>query len=112
MEFDNNKPIYLQISDSLCERILSGSLAPDDRILSVRELGAELGVNPNTVARSYEKLTDAGIIYTKRGLGYFVAPGANEIVLENERKKFMETELPLFVKRSALLGIDLKEVLK
>ena len=69
MEFDANKPIYLQISDSLCERILSGSLQPEDRILSVRELGAEIGVNPNTVARSYEKLTDAGIIYTKRGLG-------------------------------------------
>ena len=78
MEFDNNKPIYLQISDSLCERILSGELKPEDRILSVRELGSELGVNPNTVARSYEKLTDAGIISTKRGLGYFVAPGAKE----------------------------------
>ena len=75
MEFDSNKPIYLQISDRLCERILSGDLKPEDRILSVRELGAEIGVNPNTVARSYEKLTDAGIIYTKRGLGYFVAPG-------------------------------------
>lgn len=112
MEFDNNKPIYLQISDSLCERILTGGISPDDRILSVRELGAELGVNPNTVARSYEKLTEAGIIYTKRGLGYFVAPGAKEIVLENERKKFMETELPLFVRRSNLLGINLKDILK
>ena len=111
MEFDNNKPIYLQISDSLCERILSGELKPEDRILSVRELGAELGVNPNTVARSYEKLTDAGIIYTKRGLGYFVAPGAKEIVLEAPRKDFMENEWPRLLKRAALLDINLKELL-
>jgi len=110
MEFDNNKPIYLQISDSLCERILSGELKPEDRILSVRELGSELGVNPNTVARSYEKLTDAGIIYTKRGLGYFVAPGAKEIVLEAQRKDFMENEWPRLLKRAALLGIDLKKM--
>ena len=111
MEFDANKPIYLQISDSLCERILSGSLQPEDRILSVRELGAEIGVNPNTVARSYEKLTDAGIIYTKRGLGYFVAPGAREVVLEAERKSFMENEWPKLLKRAALLDIDLKKLI-
>lgn len=111
MEFDSNKPIYLQISDSLCERILSGELKPEDRILSVRELGAEIGVNPNTVARSYEKLTDAGIIYTKRGLGYFVAPGAKEIVLEAERKSFLENEWPKLLKRAELLDIDLNKLL-
>ena len=110
MEFDSNKPIYLQISDSLCERILSGDLKPEDRILSVRELGAEIGVNPNTVARSYEKLTDAGIIYTRRGLGYFVAPGAKEIVLEAERKSFLENEWPKLLKRAELLDIDLNKL--
>lgn len=111
MEFDSNKPIYLQISDSLCERILSGELKPEDRILSVRELGAEIGVNPNTVARSYEKLTDAGIIYTKRGLGYFVAPGAKEIVLDAERKSFLENDWPKLLKRAELLDIDLKKLI-
>ena len=111
MEFDSNKPIYLQISDSLCERILSGELKPEDRILSVRELGAELGVNPNTVARSYEKLTDDGIIYTKRGLGYFVSAGARDRVLEAERKSFLENDWPRLLKRAALLDIDLEKLL-
>lgn len=111
MEFDSNKPIYLQISDSLCERILSGELKPEDRILSVRELGAELGVNPNTVARSYEILTDDGIIYTKRGLGYFVSAGARERVLDAERKSFLENDWPRLLKRAALLDIDLKKLL-
>ena len=71
MEFNSNRPIYLQICDWICERILSGDLAPDSRIQSVREFGAEIGVNPNTVMRSYEKLTADGIIYNKRGIGYF-----------------------------------------
>lgn len=110
MEFDNNRPIYLQISDSICEKILANELKPEDRILSVREYGAEIGVNPNTVARSYEKLTDAGIIYTKRGMGYFVTADARDIVLKVQRQDFLENELPKVFKRAALLGIDIKNI--
>ena len=95
MEFDNNKPIYLQICDRLCERIPS-----------VREFGADIGVNPNTVMRTYEKLTADGVLYNKRGIGYFISPEARSIVLENERKTFMETELPAILRRMKLLGID------
>lgn len=112
MEFDPNKPIYLQICDNICEQILSGGLAPESRILSVREYGASIGVNPNTVARSYEKLTDAGIIYNKRGIGYFVAAPARDIILEQQRREFLENEAPLFIKRMKLLGIDPSEILK
>ena len=111
MEFDSNKPIYLQIVDSICEKILTGELAPGDRILSVREYGIEIGVAPNTVARSYEKMTDDGIIYTKRGLGYFVCDEARARVLEKERKDFMDNEVPRFLKRMNLLGIDKKDIL-
>lgn len=66
MEFDGNKPIYLQIVDVICDNILDGTLKPDGRILSVREYGAQLGVNPNTIMRSYEKLTTDEIIYKDR----------------------------------------------
>ena len=112
MEFDQNKPIYLQICDAICEQILDGRLAPEDRIPSVREYGADIGVNPNTVARSYEKLTDAGIIYTKRGLGYFVTAEARENVLQIEKKRFLEEDVPAFLKKMTLLEIDPKEILK
>ncbi len=112
MEFDSNKPIYLQIGDSVCNKILRKELLPEDRILSVREMGAQIGVNPNTVARSYEKLMDAGIIYNKRGMGFYVAQDAREIVLSRERKAFLETELPAFLKRMELLGLSAEELLK
>ena len=111
MEFDSNRPIYLQICDSICERILAGVLKPEERILSVRELGAELGVNPNTVARSYEKLTDEGVIQTRRGLGYFVCPDAPERVVSRERKEFLDNEWPKVLKRAELLKINLKELI-
>ena len=106
MEFRDNKPIYLQISDVICEKILSGELKAEDRLMSVREYGALIGVNPNTMMRTYEKLTDDGVIYNKRGIGYFVCPDARKTVLENERKSFMENELPAILKRIQLLEID------
>lgn len=106
MEFDSNKSIYLQIYDAICESILRGSLCADARIASVREYGAEIGVNPNTVMRSYEKLTNDGIIYNKRGIGYFISKDAKEIVLQTQRKEFLENELPAILRRMELLGID------
>lgn len=110
MEFDSNKSIYLQICDAICERILSGNLAPDERIPSVREYGADIGVNPNTIMRSYEKLTNEGIIYNRRGIGYFIGPGARDIVLENMKKDFLENELPHIVRKMNLLGIKPEDI--
>ena len=106
MEFRDNKPICLQIGDVICEKILSGELKAEDRLMSVREYGALIGVNPNTMMRTYEKLTDDGVIYNKRGIGYFVCPDARKTVLANERKSFMENELPAILKRIQLLEID------
>ncbi len=111
MEFDNNKAIYLQIYDAICEQILSGKLDPDGRIPSVREYGAEIGVNPNTIMRTYEKLTADGIIYNKRGIGYFICPDARATVLEAQRKDFLENELPAILRKMKLLGIPPEEAL-
>ena len=110
MDFNQNKPIYLQIADSICEKILSGEYLPDERILSVRELGISLGVNPNTIARVYEHLQGMEIIYNKRGIGYFVAPDAPEKVLQIHREEFLRNELPVVVKKMKLLGIPLEEL--
>ena len=110
MEFDSNKSIYLQICDAICESILKGDLGPDSRIPSVREYGAEIGVNPNTVMRSYEKLTGEGIIYNKRGIGYFISKDARRIVLDTRRQDFLENELPQILRKMELLGISLQDL--
>ncbi len=112
MEFDSNRPIYLQIADNICEKVLSGELKASDRIPSVREWGASIGVNPNTVARSYEVLSNRGVIYNQRGIGFFIAGDAVEVIRSSERKKFIEEELPAFRNRAELLGVNLKEYIK
>lgn len=109
MEFDVNKPIYIQIADNICEKILAAELTPGERIPSVREWGANIGVNPNTVARSYEILANRGIVYNQRGIGFFIANDAIELIKNIERKKFLDEELPAFKNRATLLGIDLKQ---
>ncbi len=109
MEFDSNKPIYIQIADNICEKILSGEMTPGSRIPSVREWGAKIGVNPNTVARSYEILTNKSVIYNQRGIGFFVSDNAISAIQESELDKFIKEEIPAFINRAKLLGIDLKE---
>ena len=106
MNFNTEKPIYLQIVDVISDRILSGELKGGDRIPSVREYGADIGVNPNTMMRSYEKLTADGIIYNKRGIGYFVSDDARDTVLATQRKDFIEKEVPAIRQRMKLLGLD------
>jgi len=108
MDFNTEKPIYLQIADSICKRILSGELQADQRIPSVREYGAEIGVNPNTMARSYEKLTNDGVIYQKRGIGYFISADAKDKVLSEMKQDFLNKEVPQIKSKLSLLGLDYK----
>ena len=111
MEFNAHKPIYLQICSQIYEKILGGELKADDRLLSVRELGIELGVNPNTIMRSYEVMQNAGIIYNKRGIGYFIANEAKDLVLKQMKEEFINEELPQVIKKMKLLGITNEEFL-
>ena len=109
MEFNAHKPIYLQICSQLYEQILRGELKADDRILSVRDYGIQLGVNPNTIMRSYETMTAAGIIYNKRGIGYFISNEAKDLVLKQMKEEFINEELPQVIKKMKLLGISTEE---
>jgi GntR family transcriptional regulator len=110
MEFRDNKAIYLQIAEFICERILLKQWAVGDKIPSVRELAVQLEVNPNTVARTVEFLQQKDIIFTKRGMGYFVSDEAVEKVLAFKKDDFLQNDLPLFFKNIQLLGIDFEEL--
>lgn len=110
MEFRDNKAIYLQIAEFICERILLKQWAVGDKIPSVRELAVQLEVNPNTVARTVEFLQQKDIIFTKRGMGYFVSDDAVEKVLAFKKDDFLQNDLPLFFKNIQLLGIDFEEL--
>ncbi len=110
MEFRDNKAIYLQIAEFICERILLKEWAVGDKIPSVRELAVQLEVNPNTVMRTMDFLQQKDIIFTKRGMGYFVAEEAENKVKNFRKEDFLQNDLPPFFKNIQLLGIDFEEL--
>jgi hypothetical protein len=109
---ENNKAIYLQIADRISDDILQGKYDSDSRIPSVREYAASVEVNANTVMRSYERLTAKGLIFNKRGIGFFVSPDAKEKIIEEKSEDLMKRQLPPLFKLMNHLGIspdDLKK---
>ena len=112
MIFSNDKPIYIQMADRLCDEILAGKYKDDDRIPSVREYSVLLEVNTNTAVKAYDELARANIIYNKRGLGYFVTPGAKKQILKERKQEFMKERLPELFRQMRLLGIGIEEVCK
>ena len=67
------RPLYVQIIDEVRRALVVGSLEPDDPLPSVRQLAAELKLNPNTVQQAYRELERDGVVYVRRGLGTFAA---------------------------------------
>ena len=112
MDFKDTKAIYLQIADYVCEQILLQRWKENDRILSVRELGVALEVNPNTALRAYDFLQNKEIILNKRGIGYFAADNAIAQVKRYKKQQFIENDLPEVLKTMQLLEMDFAELEK
>ena len=112
MNFENNKAIYEQMADRLCDEIIAGTYKADDRIPSVREYAVMLQVNTNTAVKAYELLSREEIIYNRRGLGYFVSVDAREQIMTTRRKIFLTQSLPSIFREMNLLGITIEEVEK
>jgi DNA-binding transcriptional regulator YhcF (GntR family) len=110
MQFHDRKAIYLQIADIFFDQILRDKIKPKEKIPSVRELAQQLEVTPNTVQRSYLYLQDKGIIYNKRGIGYFVAQDAKQRAREIKLQEFVDQELPLFFSQMEALGLSFDEL--
>ena len=110
MDFDNSKPIYLQIAEVFYENILEKKWKEEERIPSVREIAMLVEVNPNTAIRAFNHLQDLGVIYNKRGIGYFVNPEAQTAILDSKRREFFDNVLPEFLRSAELLGISTHEI--
>lgn len=112
MNFNEHKPIYLQISDLICEKILNDEYREDERIPSIRELSGILGVNPNTVMRSFEYLKSIEVIYDKRGVGFFVSADGKQKVKSIYKQLFLDDDLPLIINKIKLLDIEIDVIFK
>lgn len=109
MDFRNQKAIYLQIADFVCEQILLNKWKEKDKIPSIRELAINLEVNPNTVMRTYSFLEEQEIIEMQRGIGYFVADKAAKNALKFKKEEFLSEDLPQLFKSMDLLDIGLED---
>ena len=110
MEFSEPRSIYLQIADQVRGRVLQGEWEDGERIPSIREMAVELGVNPNTVTRSYQALLDWGVVVNRRGRGYFVGECAAERALKTMREEFLRHELPRIARALQMLDIGIDEL--
>ncbi len=110
MDFDNSKPIYLQIVDFFYENILAKRWHEEERIPSVREVAVMVEVNPNTAIRAFNYLQEQNVIYNKRGIGYFVSENGFNKVLDIKKIEFMEVILPDVFKKMRLLNVQFDEV--
>ena len=110
-EWNENQPIYRQLRDRVVAMILDGVLKEGDPLPSVRNVAAEYRVNPLTVLKSYQQLVDEGLVESRRGLGMFINSGARGLLLEGERRKFLEEEWPRISQTIQRLGLKAEELL-
>jgi len=110
-EFSDNKPIYRQIVDYAYNLIIDGSWPPGERVPSVRELAADLGVNTRTVLKAMEDLQASEVIFSKRGMGFSLAEDAPEKVMKERRKEFFADTLPHLAEEMKRLGLTASDIL-
>ncbi len=110
MHFKPNYPIYLQVVDFVCERILTRVWAENCKIPSVKELSVMTAVNPNTVIKSLTYLLENDILLTQRGVGYFLTEDAYQKTIDLKRKQVIKEDLPDVFSNMKLLGISLEEL--
>ena len=111
-DFHTSQPIFVQIRQRLTEMILRGSVGEGDALPSVRQIAADLSVNPLTVTKAFDALVDLGVVEKRRGLGMFVTPGARAQLLTHERDKFLKEDWPRIAAQIKALDLDLKSLLK
>ena len=107
---NDNKPLFLQIKAWIEDHILRDEWHSGSQRPSVRELSAEFGVNPNTIARTYERLTLDGTVRSARGVGFFVAEEAKSAIIKQRKEEFYNEQMPAFIQQMQLLGITPDEI--
>jgi GntR family transcriptional regulator len=110
-QWDESQPIYRQLRDRVVAMMLEGVLKEGEALPSVRQVAAEYRLNPLTVLKAYQQLSDEGLVEKRRGLGMFVAPGASKALMKDERSRFLETDWPKIRATIQRLGLSAETLL-
>lgn len=109
MNFSPSYPIYRQVADFICEKVLTSVWRDGERLPAVKDLAVLTSVNPNTVIKALTWLQDNDVLTTRRGVGYFLTEGAAARTLALKRREFIEEDLPGVFDSMRLLSLDLEE---
>lgn len=108
---NQEKSIYIQISEMIENDILRDVILEDERVPSTNELAKLYAINPATAAKGINILVDAGILYKKRGIGMFVSDGAKEVIRTKRKAQFYENYVSEIVNEAKTLGITKAELI-
>jgi GntR family transcriptional regulator len=111
-EWSDNTPIYVQLRERVLAQILEGAIKPGEPLPSVRQVAGELAINPLTVSKAYQTLTDEGVVEKRRGLGLYVAEGADRELRLRERERFLHEDWPQIVARIRRLELAPETLLR
>ena len=112
MEFTDNQAIYLQIADFMCANILQKTWQEGEKIPSIRDIAVKVEVNPNTAMRTFNYLQEQGIIFNKRGIGYFVAEQGYQKTMELKRMQLLREDLPKMFRMLDLVDLSFEDLRK
>jgi GntR family transcriptional regulator len=110
-KWNESQPIYRQLRDRVVAMMLEGTLKEGEALPSVRQVATEYRLNPLTVLKAYQQLSDEGLVEKRRGLGMFVSPGASSALMKDERERFLATEWPRIQATIQRLGLSAEELL-
>lgn len=108
--FDGRDPVYLQIADQIRQDVLAGALAAEEQVMSTTQYATTFRINPATAAKAFNQLVDEGVLYKRRGVGMFVAPGARERLLAESRESFFADTVDPVADAARVLGIPVEDV--
>ncbi|WP_111719764.1 GntR family transcriptional regulator [Homoserinimonas sp. OAct 916] len=108
--FTDDSPIFQQLADRVAEDILNGTYPEDTGVPSTNEYASFYGISPITAAKGMNVLVEQGLLYKKRGIGMFVAPGAPAQLRSERRAAFRDQHVAPLLREAALLGIDPQEL--
>ncbi len=110
MNFDGEKPIYLQIAEQIEDAILTEAFPEETQIPSTTEISATYRINPATALKGINRLVEEGMVYKKRGLGMFVSRGAKEKIMEKRKRDFYANFVVSLLEEAEKLGITRREL--
>lgn len=108
--FTGETPVFQQLADALADGILAGSYLEESAVPSMNELAVFYAINPITASKGVNLLVEQGLLYKRRGVGMFVAPGAREQLLRRRRAEFREKHTIPLLREARLLGITPDEL--